>query len=73
MKNACAKDQVKRAIQLADVQQAHLLKFEIGEAVSIPKTVRMSEACLGKIDTEDSTVWVIEGDQSRLGGAATSA
>ena len=73
MKNAGGNDQVKGAIQLADVQQAHLPKFEVGEAVSIAKTVRMREAGLGKIDTEDSTVRVIERDQSRLGGAATGA
>ncbi len=73
MKNASANDQVKGAIQLADVQQAHLPKFKVGEAVSIAKTLRMSEAGLGKIDTEDGTVRVIKGDQSCLGGAATGA
>jgi hypothetical protein len=50
-----------------------LPKFKVGEAVSIAKTLRMSEAGLGKIDTEDRTVRVIKGDQSRLGGAATGA
>jgi hypothetical protein len=73
MKNASANDQVKGAIQLADIQQAHLPKFKVGEAVSIAMTVRMSEAGLGKIDTEDGTVRVIEGDQRRLGRAATGA
>jgi hypothetical protein len=73
MKNASASDQVKGAIQLADVQQAHLPKFKVAEVVSVAKTLRMSEAGLGKIDTEDRTVRVIKGDQSRLGGAATGA
>jgi hypothetical protein len=73
MKNASANDQVKGAIQLADVQQAHLPKLKVGEAVSVAKTLGMSQAGLGKIDTEDRTIRVIKGDQSRLGGAATGA
>ena len=73
MKDTRAKDQVKGAIQLADIQQAHLPEFEVGKAVSIAKTVRMRKAGLGKIDTEDSTVRITEGDQSRLGGAAAGA
>ena len=31
------------------------------------------QAGLGKVDTEDGTVRVVKGDQSRLGGAATGA
>jgi hypothetical protein len=73
MKDPRTKDQVEGAIQPADVQQAHLPEFEVGKAVSIAKTVRMRKARLGKIDTEDSTVRITEGDQSRLGGAATGA
>src|SRR5262245_23810663 len=73
MKNASADDQVKGAVQLADVQQTHLPKFKVGEAVSVAKTLRMSKAGLGKIDTEDRAVRVIKGDQSRLGRAATGA
>jgi len=44
-----------------------LPKFNVGEAVSIAKTLRMSEAGLGKIDTEDRTVRVIKGDSEALG------
>src|SRR5207237_1905756 len=44
------------------VEQAHLPKFEVDEAVPIAKTARMSKARLGK-----------EGDQRRLRGAATGA
>ena len=73
MQNTRAKDQVEGAIQLADVQQAHLPEFKVGKAVPIAKTVRMRKARLGKIDTDDSTVRVIKGDQSRLGRAATGA
>ena len=73
VKNASANDQVKGAIQFADVQQAQLSKFKIREAVTIAMTVRMSEAGLGKIDTEDGTIPVIEGDEGRLGRTATGA
>jgi hypothetical protein len=73
MKDTRAKDQVEGAIQLADVQQAHLPEFKVGKAVPIAKTVRMSQARLGKIDAEDSTVRFNKGDQSRLGGAAAGA
>ena len=73
MKNAGAKDQVEEAVQRADVRQAHSPEFKIGEILPLAKTIRMSEAGLGKIDTEDGAVRVVESDQSRLGRAATGA
>ena len=66
MQNASGNDQVKGAIEPADIQQAQLPDFEVGEAVLVAVTLGMRKAGLGKIDTEDSTVRVVEGDQSRL-------
>lgn len=66
IQHAGTKDQVEAAVQLADVEQAHLAQFEVFQAVPVAKPARMRKARLGKIDADDKTVGIIERNQGRL-------